>query len=258
MGAALPQTNLQLYRLLIDRGANEASLTAVRKAYELALLLFGRCVRPSQKPFIAHLVGTAGALAHWNECTDVVVSGMLHSAYLFGDFRDGRRGAHPKRRRRISAIIGTDAESLIAAYSIADWRRPSDQIVEAALSSAEARALTAVKLADLWDEVIDCGPRYCPCKPLEFGAEAGKPAPAWVLDLARCALSNAAADDLAREFDRISSFNPPACLTSPDRSFHRIDDHVRLDGSSTVVRRIAATVRGLTDRLIDRWSGIAR
>ena len=71
----VPQTNLQLYRVLLDRGFEEPSLGQVRAAYELARRLFAGCYRPSHKPFVCHLVGTAGALAIWGQPADVVTAG---------------------------------------------------------------------------------------------------------------------------------------------------------------------------------------
>jgi hypothetical protein len=85
----------------------------------------------------------------------------------------------------------------------------------------------------------------------------GEPAPASVLDLARCALSDAAANDLAREFSAIAAFAPPAGLTSTDRSFHRIDRKEGLDGRPTVGQQLAAMTRKLAYRVRARWMGSA-
>ena len=57
---SLPQTNLQLYRSLITRGASEADLEQIRISYDTARILFGDCFRPNHKPFLCHLIGTAG------------------------------------------------------------------------------------------------------------------------------------------------------------------------------------------------------
>ena len=242
----LPQTNLQLYRVLIDRGCDDASLALVRAAYDLTLALFGNSIRPSQKLFVAHLVGTAGALVRWDQRVEVVAAGMLHSAYLYGDFRDGRRGAHAARRSQVRAILGADAESLIAAYTAADWRRPVRELSDAVAASTEGRELTTIKLADTWDEVCDGGPHYAPAKSLGFGAVLGEPAPAALLDLARRTVSAAAANDLEREFARTAAFVAPAVLVSGERASRGIHDTRDLLGPSTLAQRLAAKVRRLT------------
>src|SRR5262249_32631574 len=74
----LPQTNLQLYRLMMEGGADEKSLAQVRAAYDLARRFFAGYHRPSHKPFLCHLVGTAGALTQWRQASHVVVAGLLH------------------------------------------------------------------------------------------------------------------------------------------------------------------------------------
>lgn len=250
---ALPQTNLQLYRLLIDRGAEAAALETVRVAHDTALRLFGCSVRPSQKPFIAHLVGTAGALIQWGKGVDLVAAGLLHSAYLYGDFRDGRCGAHPVRRRQLGALIGHNAESMVYAYTLTDWRRPLAELMGMATEQGEFRDLVAIKLADTCDELADCGPRFCPEKPLDFGATIGEPAPESLLALARQAVSDAAADQLAREFDRILAFTPPSCLTSADRAFHTIDHRAGLSVPLTLADRGAALCRRLARLVRHRW-----
>jgi len=55
-----PQTNLQLYRHLAELGYAAADIASAGRAYELALELFPGTYRGSGKPFLAHLVGTAG------------------------------------------------------------------------------------------------------------------------------------------------------------------------------------------------------
>ena len=83
------QTNLQLYPQLIEAGWSEHDLARARAAHDLSCELFAGCYRPSNKAFIAHLVGTASALAAWGEPPDTVLAGLLHSSYLYGDFGDG-------------------------------------------------------------------------------------------------------------------------------------------------------------------------
>ena len=94
----LPQTNLQLYRELIRRQTPESDLARVRAAYDASRSLVGNCFRPNHKPFLCHLVGTAGALATWGKPIDVVIAGLLHGVYKFGQFNDGERGPSPRRR----------------------------------------------------------------------------------------------------------------------------------------------------------------
>ncbi len=215
----LPQTNLQLYRVLMERGVCAADLAAVRRAYDLARELFSRSYRPSHKPFVAHLVGVAGALGAWDEPIETVLAGLLHSAYLYGDFGDGLRSAAEPRRRIVRSLVGEPAESLIEHYTRLTWSRPASEYVDAARRGELDRALVVMKLADVCDECADGGLRYAVGKPLAFdladdrqsffaavGSLIGGPARAMV-------------EQLVADGDRI---NPPAALRSVDRSFHSV------------------------------------
>ncbi|MEM8864816.1 MAG: hypothetical protein AAGF31_04650, partial [Planctomycetota bacterium] len=73
----LAQTNLQLYRQLLDAQWPDADLATTRAAYELARQLFVHCHRPSQKPFLCHLVGAASALVAWEKQQPLVWAGRI-------------------------------------------------------------------------------------------------------------------------------------------------------------------------------------
>ena len=62
----------------------------VRRTYEFAMLLFTGLFLPSGKGFIDHLVGTASNLASLHTRIEIVAAGLIHAAYLHGDF--WRRG----------------------------------------------------------------------------------------------------------------------------------------------------------------------
>lgn len=216
----LPQTNLQLYRLLHERGAAPETLAAIGAAYDAARQLFAGSYRANRKHFLCHLVGTAGALANWGESVEVIAAGLLHSAYLYGEFGDGKRGAAPSRRKWVASLVGEHAEGLIAAYTEASWNRPTGEIVAAARASRLARELAVIKLADVLDEVSDAGPAYCPQRPVGFRATAGDASEPALLDLANAIVGQAAVDDFRSAFELLAAWSPPACLKSSEKSFH--------------------------------------
>lgn len=218
----LPQTNLQLYRVLVERGELDRELAQVRAGYDLARRLFAGCYRPSHKPFICHLVGTAGALAMWGQSIDIVTAGLLHSAYLYGDFGDGVRGVSPRKRRSIEQCIGSGAESLINAYTQRDWSESIGGLREALLSGGTAAASVVIKLADLCDECADAGPAYAPAKPLEFGLPDNLNARSAVLELVEMAAGVAGRKMLAEAISTGDGLRPPGVLTTSDRSFHSV------------------------------------
>jgi hypothetical protein len=217
----LPQTNLQLYRLMIDGGASEASLRQVRASYDLARRLFVGCFRPSHKPFICHLLGTAGALAIWKQRPELIAAGLLHSAYLFGDFRDGTRGASPAKRRLVKKHVGADAEALVARYTEQIWDGTLDDRLAAARRGACDRDVWLLKLADLCDECADAGPLFSPQKRLEFRLPHDAAAREQAAELAGVLAGPAARSHFAVVLETSCRAAVPAALTTTDRAFHR-------------------------------------
>jgi hypothetical protein len=153
-----------------EQGFDRSSLQSVHRAYDVAKKLFGTCFRPSDKPFICHLVGTAGALADWNQSLELINAGLLHSAYLFGDFADGERGASDRRRHWLKKRIGAEAEGLIHRYTISAWAKSSNaDLHQQAKDNSEFREILTLKIADVYDEIIDCGILFTPKKRCPFG-----------------------------------------------------------------------------------------
>jgi hypothetical protein len=85
--------------------------------------LFSARFRPSGKPFVAHLVGTASILARFGASVTVVTAGLLHAAYDQGDFGSGRNGITEAKRRQVHKGVGAEVEALIAGYTILQWNR---------------------------------------------------------------------------------------------------------------------------------------
>jgi len=205
----LAQTNLQLYRQLLDIGYDDQSLAQVRAAYDLTRQLFIGSYRPSEKPFCAHLVGTASVLVCWGERTDMVVAGMLHSAYLYGEFGDRTRGISPAKQRALIARIGEQAQALVEQYSKAAQEARSCSLEQLA-KDPQSRDIVVLKLADLLDECADAGPLYAPHKKLTNGLPHDRNARSKVLDLAEEMVGGMARANFATVFQEIDS-----CQLSP-------------------------------------------
>jgi hypothetical protein len=240
----LPQTNLQLYRVMIDAGATNEALAMTRAAYDLAREIFPGCYRPSHKPFICHLVGTAGALATWGEPPHVIGAGLLHSAYLFGNLGDGSRGMNAGKRKIVAGRVGVAAEALIAAYTEQSWSGPLDQFVEAVRTGACTREVMLLKLADTYDECIDAGPRFAPQKQLSFGLPDNAEACASASGLVAILCGQHAREQFAAVLEATRRFTAPAPLVTNDRSFHVVST-----AGEPPRRRIRLRLR----RLADAW-----
>ena len=115
--ARRPQTNVELLNDLSARNYTTADLERVAGVYELARHIFAGRYCTSGKPFVCHLIGTAGALASVAAPIHVVVAGLLHSAYARGDFGSTAAGATPRKRREVRKVAGADAELLVFRFS---------------------------------------------------------------------------------------------------------------------------------------------
>jgi hypothetical protein len=241
----LPQTNLQLYRVMIDAGATDDALSLTRAAYDVAQQQFAGCYRPSHKPFLCHLVGAAGALALWGEPPSAIAAGLLHSAYLFGNFGDSSRGMTDAKRKIIAERIGADAETLIAKYTDYDWTGSLDDCIQDVKAGGCQREVMLLKLADLCDECCDAGALYAPVKPLQFGLPRDALARERAADLVGDLAGPRARSHFAAVLDECARSSPPPVLLTSDRSFHE----VRLTASQSPRRRIRLRLR----RLADAW-----
>jgi len=243
----LPQTNLQLYRTLTNCGYDETSLAHVRAAYDLARQLFAGRYRPSHKTFDAHLIGAAGALALWRQPEPVVIAGLLHSAYLYGNFGDGARGITPQRQQAIRQVVGDDAEGIIAAYTTRRWPESLSELKRQFEAKEVSKGLVAVKLADVCDESVDGGWRFAPAKPLGFGLEESHARPAF-LNFVGQVVGDAASELFAAVLTASDQINPAAPLVNADRSFHAVNPGV--DGLRR--SRTRARIERLTKRLVGK------
>ena len=156
------QTNLQLYNQLIAAGWSDVDLDRTQAAYALAADLFAGQIRSSGKTFLEHLVGTASAVAGVGGRPALVHAALLHATYTFGEFGDGRRNVAESKRAAVRAVIGDDAEELVADYAglgysadtIQDWQQ------RAHILNPREHDLAVLRLANEVDEHIDLGTRY--------------------------------------------------------------------------------------------------
>lgn len=132
--------------------------------------------RPSGKPFIDHLVGTASILAEHRADFDVVLAGLLHAAYRHGDFGTGRPGATKVKRRLVRSVVGPEAESWVHAYTMFPWSKEVMQRFLDFEPSAEERTLILMRLANELDDQLDLGVLYGAdgARRQKFAAEYGE------------------------------------------------------------------------------------
>ena len=157
-----PQTNLQLYAQLVDLGYSEADLATVARSYELSMALFPGTYRASGKPFLAHLVGTAGIIATLRARAPVVATGLLHAAYTHGEFGNGWLGVSNAKRARVRAAVGPEIEELVARYTALRWAPATIPAIRARLDAMTGleRDVLLVRLANELEDHLDLGILY--------------------------------------------------------------------------------------------------
>ena len=77
----LPQEPAQLLELARARGYDAGSLALLARACEVAAALTDGRQRRDGRAFLQHVVGTAGVLARYDFCIDVLLAALLHAAY---------------------------------------------------------------------------------------------------------------------------------------------------------------------------------
>jgi (p)ppGpp synthase/HD superfamily hydrolase len=116
--AQIAQTHLQLFRQMRSNGYSAAELAMVAAAYQTMTKLFANRFRPCGRPFVSHLVGTGAVLVWLKAPAPLIVAALSHAAYQEGDFANSLEGMTRRKRKQLKAAIGTEAEQLVAAYTV--------------------------------------------------------------------------------------------------------------------------------------------
>jgi hypothetical protein len=142
--AGRPRTRADVAAELLRGGRPPSGADAFDRAYMLAMDLFGGGFRPCGRPFIDHVVGTAGVLAACGFSVRVVIAGLLHAAYTHAPPHPGGPQETAGALSRRLGGAGTTVERLVRA---AATRRPR---IRALLASGDLEAeATTEDLASL-------------------------------------------------------------------------------------------------------------
>ncbi|OUX04248.1 MAG: hypothetical protein CBE00_12975 [Planctomycetaceae bacterium TMED240] len=221
---SLPQTNLQLFQLMNERGFDTTCQQALHRAYGIAQQLFGTCFRPCGKPFVCHLIGTAAALAGWKQPIELINAGLLHSAYLFGDFQDGEKGSSPRRRRWLRNHMGSETEDLVYRYTLSTWGNSNNtQLHHQALADPSFCEVFKVKVADTYDELADYGILLSPNKHYPFGLLVDENEERALLSAIQDLISEEACSQFSSSLKHLRTGSVwPAWLRNERTSFYRV------------------------------------
>lgn len=153
------------------QGRNRQELKLLKAAYELGEKLFDGQYRGQGVPVICHLVRTAGILLSEKEPMDTIIAGLLHAAYMMGQFPDGQCGGMSKPHRRyLKSVIGKNAEELIAVYQ--QMPVHSSRLMDEHLNGVETysvlkRQALKIRVANELEDYLDYAMVYRGAAPFE-------------------------------------------------------------------------------------------
>ena len=165
------QTNLQLYRQLQSQGFGVNDIELVGHTYDLSCRMLADYFRPTQKPFTCHLVGCSSVAAKFGGSIEIVAASIAHSIYEFGQLKSASSISADAKRSVVRACTSTSVEKLIHDYSSFNWRKFSKNSVRAWRISGEmpSEEILLMKLADIFDDLLDGSTTIAPSKKLAFG-----------------------------------------------------------------------------------------
>ena len=147
------QTNVQLYDQMSSTGYSSNDVATIQRAYEAMQPLFSGSFRGSGRPFLTHLVGTASILAEAEQPIAVIVAGLCHAAYEFGDFGASLRRRSSNNRQKLQQWIGLEAETLVWNYGQLEWSRDA---ISSYPNATSGKQVLIIRLAnEMEDALID-------------------------------------------------------------------------------------------------------
>ena len=158
----LVQSRSALLDLAVRRGYEPEELAMIARAHNLAQVLMDGGYRPCGRPFINHLVGTAGILVRYDFAVPAVAAGLLHAAYTHAAPSRNGPGAAAKATCAALGGRGTSLERRVRAYTQRELRGGSSPVgvdVLPTLSVLEAEII-AIEAANELDLLLSGEVRY--------------------------------------------------------------------------------------------------
>jgi (p)ppGpp synthase/HD superfamily hydrolase len=140
-----------------------AELHYICEVYKFAMQLFSNRFRGSGKHFLSHLVGTASILVDLHQSINVVSAGLLHAAYVYGNFGTEPDGITLKKQEWVRRVVGSLTENLISRYTYLKWNADTVPIICEQISTLKPieRAVLLIRLANELEDHLNLGILYC-------------------------------------------------------------------------------------------------
>jgi (p)ppGpp synthase/HD superfamily hydrolase len=159
-----PQTNLQLFNELRAAGYPDGDVARIKAAHDFVARCFAGWFRASGKPFISHLIGTAGILGALRARTPVVVAGLSHAIFTQGELPAATARSPRLMRAQVRRELGDEAEDLVARYDALEWNARALPGLRARLPAMAPvdREVVLMRLANELDDHLDLAVLYYP------------------------------------------------------------------------------------------------
>lgn len=156
------QTNIQLFNQLCLAKYSEAELSYIHTAYQFGLQIFTNRFCSSGKLFLSHLVGVASILASVHAPIKVIAAGLLHAAYIDGEYETDEKGITNAKREQLRSVVGIEAEELIANYTALKWDEITIPVICDRLDMLDykERQVLLIRLTKELEEHLDLGSLY--------------------------------------------------------------------------------------------------
>ena len=262
------QTCIQLYNQLLRNGYSGTDVRQIQLTYDVTMRLFTGIFVSSGKTFLEHSVGTAAVLGAFRAPIEVVAAGLLHAAYAYGDFGDGRRGIADRKRLYIRQAVGREVEEYVARYTILAWNIATSRAIRDRIATLDdiERHVVLMRLANHVEHLLDLGHRH---SDPTFYIERNDPImadianklgyPALAAELMRVSQENISSTlpaELSSHSDRVFVMPPRSCRRRLQIAVRQELEHAAHSLSSAVNRlRSAARVR---TRLRELFAGLRR
>ena len=156
------QTSTQLFNQLQSEGYSKKDRVFIMETYGFAMRLFSGLFLPSGKPFFDHLVGTASILASLRVPVEIVAAGLIHAAYLHGNFGGIRKGISEVTRRQVKNAVGEKVEEYVVRYERMVWGPETLPALCDAVNGMDVidREVLLIHLANELEHNLDLGGLY--------------------------------------------------------------------------------------------------
>lgn len=147
------QTNLQLYKQMMDCGYAKEDIALVNQAYLFTINKVHLMYRGSGKPFICHLVGTASLMVLCKQSVDVILAALMHALYQNRVPFEGCKDIS-KRRVIMAKKFGAECDRLIDEYTSFEMNSISD--IDPYNIQVNNNVLF-MRIADELEDIVDFG-----------------------------------------------------------------------------------------------------